>query len=85
MKKNGAQVIHLATGLIVGYPPCPHLRRFKEFLEKKYLLAVVVGTHPIPMKYLTVHRDLSFWKEADMESLAGALLYEDSAIMRAYD
>ena len=23
MKKNGAQVIHLATGLVVGYPPQP--------------------------------------------------------------
>jgi len=25
MVKNGAQVIHLATGLVVGYPPCPRL------------------------------------------------------------
>ena len=26
MKNNGAEVVHLATGLIVGYPPCPHIR-----------------------------------------------------------
>ena len=26
MKKNGAQVIHLATGLVVGYPPCPNIK-----------------------------------------------------------
>ena len=26
MKKNGAEVVHLATGLVVGYPPCPHHR-----------------------------------------------------------
>ena len=25
MIKNGAEVIHLATGLVVGYPPCPYL------------------------------------------------------------
>lgn len=25
MVKNGAQVIHLATGLLVGYPPCPYM------------------------------------------------------------
>ena len=25
MIRNGAQAIHLATGLVVGYPPCPHL------------------------------------------------------------
>jgi predicted metal-binding protein len=23
--KNGAEVIHLATGMVVGYPPCPRL------------------------------------------------------------
>jgi len=85
MKKNGAHVIHLATGLIVGYPPCPNVRRFKEFIEKRYQMTVVVGTHPIPMKYLTVHQDLSFWKDADMESLTGDLLREDRATMRAYD
>ena len=26
MKKNGAEVIHLATGFLVGYPPCPYHR-----------------------------------------------------------
>src|SRR5512141_2024375 len=29
MKKNGAQVIHLATGFLVGYPPCPHIDHFR--------------------------------------------------------
>jgi predicted metal-binding protein len=36
MVKNGAQVIHLATGLLVGYPPCPYIDTFKSFLEKRY-------------------------------------------------
>lgn len=85
MKKNGAQVIHLATGLVVGYPPCPNLRKFKELIEKKHQLPVVVGTHPIPLKYLTVHEGLSFWKDADMEALAGDLMREDRATMKAYD
>jgi len=85
MKKNGAQVIHLATGLVVGYPPCPNLRKFKEFIETKHQLPVVVGTHPIPLKYLTVHEGLSFWKDADMAALAGDLMREDKASMKAYD
>ena len=25
MIKNGAEAIHLATGLVVGYPPCPRI------------------------------------------------------------
>ena len=40
MKKNGAQVIHLATGLIVGYPPCPRIASFCSFIRTKYELEV---------------------------------------------
>ena len=68
MIKNGAQVIHLATGLIVGYPSCPYLDYFQEFINKKYGIKVVFGTHPIPQKYYNVHKKLgtynsSKWKE----------------------
>jgi predicted metal-binding protein len=63
MVKNGAQVIHLATGLVVGYPPCPSIHTFKEFLEKRYGVRVVVGTHPIPKKYFDMHTRLETWKD----------------------
>ncbi|MDD8026443.1 MAG: CGGC domain-containing protein [Acidobacteriota bacterium] len=85
MKKNGAEVIHLATGLIVGYPPCPNLRRFKEFIETRYGLPVVVGTHPIPLKYKNVHDRLPFWQAANMEELAADLLAESREVMEAYN
>jgi len=58
MIKNGAQVIHLATGMVVGYPPCPHLDYFKTFIEERYGVPVVVGTHPIPEKYRRAHQGL---------------------------
>ena len=58
MKKNGAEVIHFATGMVVGYPPCPYINHFKEFIETNYGLKVVVGTHPIPEKYLITHKIL---------------------------
>lgn len=61
MIKNGAEVIHLATGLIVGYPPCPRIGYFKDFLEKSYGVKVVLGTHPIPEKYLVNHTKLGTW------------------------
>jgi len=61
MVKNGAEVIHLATGLVVGYPPCPYIDTFKEFLEKRYPVQVVIGTHPIPKKYLDMHTKLGTW------------------------
>jgi len=55
MLKNGAEVIHLATGFVVGYPPCPWIDYFKEFIERRYGVQVVVGTHPIPEKYRLCH------------------------------
>jgi predicted metal-binding protein len=85
MKRNGAEAIHLATGLVVGYPPCPNIGRFKTFIETAYGLPVVVGTHPIPRKYLERHERLPFWREHKMAELAGSLMGEDPSIMAAYD
>jgi len=85
MKKNGAEAIHLATGLVVGYPPCPHIRQFKEFIEASYGLPVVIGTHPIPLKYLEAHGKLRFWDQANMRKIAGELLDEDREVMEAYN
>lgn len=61
MVKNGAQVIHLATGLVVGYPPCPYIDTFVQFLKNRFPVEVVIGTHPIPEKYLTMHTRLGTW------------------------
>lgn len=84
-KKNGAVAIHLATGMVVGYPPCPSILQFKTFIETAYSLPVVVGTHPIPQKYMDVHGKLPFWKENQMEELAGPLLHEIPETMEAYN
>jgi predicted metal-binding protein len=85
MKKNGAEVIHLATGLMVGYPPCPNIRRFKAFIETTYNLPVVIGTHPIPQKYMDAHEKLPFWQENNMAELAKPLLDESPEIKSAYN
>ena len=61
MKKNGAEVIHFATGMVVGYPPCPRITHFRKFIEEQYNLQVVVGTHPIPEKYYVIHSALKTW------------------------
>jgi len=67
MKKNGVTVIHLATGLVVGYPPCPRIGYFKKFIPEKFGIEVVVGTHPIPQKYFLTHKNLGTWKGLSME------------------
>ena len=83
-KRNGAQVVHLATGLVVGYPPCPHLRKFKTYIETVHGLPVVVGTHPIPSTYMDAHRRLPFWKDARMEEMAGPLMEEARSVTDDY-
>ncbi len=69
MKKNGAEVIHFATGMVVGYPPCPRINYFKKFVEIKFGLKVVVGTHPIPEKYLITHTALNTWNTTEWQEL----------------
>ncbi|MCB2212311.1 CGGC domain-containing protein [bacterium] len=84
-KKNGAEVVHLATGFVVGYPPCPYLADFKTYIETVHQLPVVVGTHPIPLKYLQAHEQLPFWKDSGMRELAGELMEESTDTMEAYN
>ena len=69
MIKNGAQVIHFATGMVVGYPPCPYIEYFRDFIEKKYGIKVIIGTHPIPEKYYTVHKKLGTWKKSQWKEI----------------
>jgi predicted metal-binding protein len=84
MVKNGAQVIHLATGMLVGYPPCPRIQTFKAFLEERYGVKVVVGTHPIPRKYLDMHTKLGTWKSPAWKPLLAPTM-ADEATRAAYD
>ncbi len=81
MKMNGAEVIHLAAGLVVGYPPCPHLEQFKQFIPEKYVIKVVVGTHPIPEKYKTTHETLQSWNSPDwQENIKPTLADEETRL-----
>ena len=85
MIKNGADVIHFATGMVVGYPQCPYIRQFKEFVETRYKIPVVIGTHPIPLKYYTTHTKLSNWKTMNMIELCRPLMTEKKEIMELYN
>lgn len=74
MKKNGAEIIRLATGMIVGYPPCPRINYFSSFITEKYGIEVVIGTHPIPTSYYETHTNLGTWNsEAWKDMLAPTL------------
>ncbi|MBN1885258.1 MAG: CGGC domain-containing protein [Candidatus Krumholzibacteriota bacterium] len=84
MVKNGAEVIHLATGLVVGYPPCPYIDTFAAFLEKRFDVKVVVGTHPIPKKYLDMHTHLGTWASDRWKKLTAPAM-ADAPTRKSYD
>ncbi len=74
MKKNGATVIHLATGMLVGYPPCPRIDFFRRYIGTAFGLPVVVGTHPIPEKYFVIHEALGTWNSPMWQELIAPAL-----------
>jgi hypothetical protein len=76
MVKNGVDVIHFATGMIVGYPPCPRINYFKRYIEGKYSVQVVPGTHPIPEKYYQEHLKLKSWDNPSWEEIIRCLIDE---------
>ena len=84
LKKNGAEAIHFATGMVVGYPPCPYINHFKSFIENKYNLKVVLGTHPIPEKYYLTHTKLETWKNIEWNEILDATLKEKE-VRLSYD
>ncbi len=84
MKKNGVEVVHFATGFLVGYPPCPYIDDFRKFIEEKYGMEVALGTHPIPQNYYETHHDLGTWASpAWREKIRWVLT--DETTRRSYD
>jgi predicted metal-binding protein len=84
MKKNGVQVIHLATGLVVGYPPCPWIYQSGAFIRDAGGIEVVVGTHPIPQKYYINHGKLGTWRGEAWEEITRPTR-ADEAMRLQYD
>ncbi len=84
MIKNGAEAIHFATGFVVGYPPCPYISYFKNFVETRYKIKVVIGTHPIPQKYFIIHDNLKTWQTLEWQELIKPTLGNE-VLRKVYD
>ncbi len=84
MLKNKVDVIHLATCLLVGYPPCPHTDYFRKFVTEKYRIPVVVGSHPVPQKYYLTHQACETWSGPEWPERLRPTL-GDETMRLAYD
>jgi len=62
-----------------------NINQFKEFVESHHKIPVVIGTHPISLKYYDAHVKLSFWNSMKMDKTCGHLLAEDKELMALYD
>ena len=84
MVRNGVTTVHFATGLLVGYPPCPYLTYFQDFLETRYGMKVVMGTHPIPENYHARHTELKTWESSGWQEHIRTVVC-DARTRAAYD
>jgi hypothetical protein len=53
-------------------------------LENRYGVSVVVGTHPIPRKYLEMHTHLGTWTGSAWQPLLAPCMADESTRL-AYD
>ena len=77
MLGNGVDVIHLATGLIVGYLPCPRLAYWPEFIHEKHGVKVAYGAHPIPQKHYETHMELGTWDSLKWQEIIQPTLADE--------
>lgn len=84
LKKYGAEEIILASGFLAGYPPCPYLEDFIQYIENYVGLPVVVGSHPMPTNYVNAHRGAGDWDRCGVQKYLGPLTDDPEASDR-YD
>ena len=84
MMRNSVEVVNLATGLLVGYPPCPYIDDFQRFITAKFGVEVVLGTHPIPQSYDETHRRLGTWDSPEWRERIRETLTDES-MRKNYD
>ena len=84
MKKYGAEEIVLASGFLAGYPPCPYLEDFIQYIEHYVGLPVVVGSHPMPTNYINAHLAAGDWDRCGAREYL-ELLTDDPEASDRYD
>jgi predicted metal-binding protein len=82
MKRNGAETVFLATGMVVGYPPCPSIDHFRSFIKEKYGIDVIVGTHPIPQSYYKTHKALGTWNSSEWKEKLRHILTDEKTQLK---
>jgi predicted metal-binding protein len=84
LKKYGAEEIILASCFLAGYPPCPYIENFIQYIEHYVGLPVVVGSHPMPTNYIVAHEKAGDWRKDHLQHYLRNLV-DDKAASDRYD
>jgi predicted metal-binding protein len=84
MKTYGAEEIVLASCFLAGYPPCPYIEDFIQYIENYVGLPVVVGSHPMPTNYIVAHGKAGDWEKDNLKKYLKNLV-DDKAASDRYD
>jgi predicted metal-binding protein len=84
MKKYGAEEIVLASCFLAGYPPCPYIDNFVQYIQDYVGLPVVVGSHPMPTNYIVAHTKSGDWQKDNLQRYLQPLV-DDKAASDRYD
>jgi predicted metal-binding protein len=84
MKKYGAEEIVLASCFFAGYPPCPYLENFIQYIENYVGVPVVVGSHPMPTNYINAHNKAGDWDKGNRRKYL-QILVDDEVLSNRYD
>jgi len=84
MKKYGAEEIVLASCFLAGYPPCPYIENFIQYIKSYVGLPVVVGSHPMPTNYIAAHQKAGDWERGNLRKYL-PILIDDEASSNLYD
>lgn len=84
LKKYGAEEIVLASCFLAGYPPCPYIENFIQYIQDYVGLPVVVGSHPMPTNYIVAHTKAGDWRKDNLQKHL-EMLVDDKAASDRYD
>ena len=84
LKKFGAEEIILASCFFAGYPPCPYIESFIQYIESYIGLAVVVGSHPMPTNYIKAHEKAGDWNKGNLRKYLQTIV-DDEPSSNRYD
>jgi predicted metal-binding protein len=79
LKSYGAEEIVLASCFLAGYPPCPYLKNFIQYIQAYVGLPVVVGSHPMPTNYIESHHKAGDWDRPELQRYLDALTDDPEA------